>query len=232
VTDLKGLIQIAGIGNREEALMLIAAGVHQLGFPLRLDVHRDDLTEEETAAIIRLLPSTASAILITYLSEADELITLCRKTGCRKVQLHGKISLSQLKRLRALDQDLLLIKSLIVRNQNFAELESLMQSCTPYVDAFITDTFDPETGASGATGKTHDWEVSRKLVKMSARPVILAGGLNPANVRQAIFAVKPAGVDAHSGIEHPDGKKDRELVDTFVREAMDAFASLGEAKHT
>jgi phosphoribosylanthranilate isomerase len=99
------------------------------------------------------------------------------------------------------------------------------------VDAFITDTFDPETGASGATGKTHDWEVSRKLVKMSARPVILAGGLNPANVRQAIYAVNPAGVDAHGGVEHPDGKKDRELVDTFVREATDAFASLGEAKH-
>jgi phosphoribosylanthranilate isomerase len=145
--------------------------------------------------------------------------------------LHGKISLSQLKRLRALDQDLLLIKSLIVRNQNLAELESLMQSYTPYVDAFITDTFDPETGASGATGKTHDWEVSRKLVKISARPVILAGGLNPANVRQAIFAVNPAGVDTHSGVERPDWKKDRELVDTFVREATDAFASLAEAKH-
>ncbi|MCX5841326.1 MAG: phosphoribosylanthranilate isomerase [Deltaproteobacteria bacterium] len=230
MTDLKGLIQIAGIGNREEALMLIAAGVRQLGFPLRLDVHREDLTEEETAAIIRSLPSSASAVLITYLSQADELITLCRKTGCRKIQLHGKISLSQLKKLRALDQDLLIIKSLIVRNQNLAELKTLMQSYTPDVDAFITDTFDPETGASGATGKAHDWEVSRKLVKMSARPVILAGGLNPANVRQAIFTVKPAGVDTHSGVERPDGKKDKELVETFVREATDAFASLGEAK--
>ena len=55
--------------------------------------------------------------------------------------------------------------------------------------------------------------------------------MNPGNVRQAIYAVNPAGVDTHSGVERTDGKKDRGLVDTFVREATDAFASLGEANH-
>ena len=59
------------------------------------------------------------------------------------------------------------------------------------VDAFITDTFDPDTGASGATGKTHDWEVSQRIVEHSPLPVILAGGLGAGNVKEAIMQVKP-----------------------------------------
>jgi hypothetical protein len=53
--------------------------------------------------------------------------------------------------------------------------------------------------ASGATGKTHDWRVSRRLVEVADKPVILAGGLNPENVKRAILEVRPAGVDSHSG---------------------------------
>jgi phosphoribosylanthranilate isomerase len=54
---------------------------------------------------------------------------------------------------------------------------------------FITDTFDPSTGASGATGKTHDWDISKSLVQLSPKPVILAGGLNAENVYEAILHV-------------------------------------------
>jgi phosphoribosylanthranilate isomerase len=91
------------------------------------------------------------------------------------------------------------------------------------VDAYITDTFDPETGASGATGKTHDWRVSRRVVGQSPRPVILAGGLTPANVRDAILAVRPAGVDAHTGLEDASGRKSGEKVKKFVGGAREAF---------
>jgi phosphoribosylanthranilate isomerase len=165
--------------------------------------------------------------LITYLTRADDLLALCRRTGLRKVQLHADIALPQLQRLRALDPGLFIMKSLIVGERDPAELETLMQSSTPYVDAFITDTHDPATGASGATGRTHDWEISRRLVTASARPVILAGGLNPSNVRQAILTVRPAGVDAHTGVEGPDGRKEDACVRAFVREAMEVFALIG-----
>jgi len=94
------------------------------------------------------------------------------------------------------------------------------------VDAFITDTYDPATGACGATGRTHDWSVSRKLVELSSRPVLLAGGLTPDNIRQAIGQVRPAGVDAHTGVEGPDGRKDPALVRRFVAEARAAFHAL------
>ena len=93
-----------------------------------------------------------------------------------------------------------------------------------YVDAFITDTFDPVTGASGATGKTHDWEISRRIVEHSRHPVILAGGLTPENVGDAIRLVRPAGVDVHTGVEDDQGRKDRRRVEAFVTRARDAFA--------
>ena len=89
---------------------------------------------------------------------------------------------------------------------------------------FITDTFDPATGASGATGKTHDWTVSRKLVELSPKPVILAGGLNPSNVYEAIRIVRPAGVDVHTGVEDSSGRKSRSLIEAFVNEAARGFA--------
>lgn len=94
------------------------------------------------------------------------------------------------------------------------------------MDAYITDTFDAETRASGATGKTHDWKVSRQLVQQSPWPVILAGGLSPDNVQEAILEVRPAGVDAHTGLEDGSGRKSEEKVRRFVVEAKEAFRKM------
>ena len=223
---MQGIIQIAGIIDQEEADMLVDTGVHQLGFPFGLAVHKEDITEKDAAKIIGSLRPSVSAVLITYLNEAEKILDLCKRIGTAKVQLHGDISLTELIRLKALFPDLSVIKSLIVRYHNLAKLESDISAFSPYVDAFITDTYDQITGACGATGKTHNWDISRRLVEISPRPVMLAGGLNPENVRRAIAHVRPAGVDAHTGAEKSDGRKDADLVRKFVREATEAFASL------
>jgi len=112
-----------------------------------------------------------------------------------------------------------IIKSLIVRGSNTDTLIDEVRRYEACVDSFIIDTSDPVTGASGATGRVHDWEISRRLVASSARPLILAGGLNAGNVRQAIRTVRPAGVDVHTGIEGRDGRKRYDLTRCFVEEA-------------
>jgi phosphoribosylanthranilate isomerase len=206
--------------------MLVREGVLRLGFPFGLSVHREDITEHAAAAIIRLLKPPVSPVLITYVSEAEKILELCRRIGATKVQLHGSLSAEEIARLHARASDLTIIKSLIVKNSNLSELESCIISYSPYVDEFITDTYDPVTGACGATGKTHDWDISRRLVHISPKPVILAGGLNPDNIRRAIVHVRPAGVDAHTGVEGPDGRKDPERVRAFVREAKKAFSEV------
>jgi len=217
------LIQVAGIRDAAEAALVQECRIRYLGFPLRLPVNREDLTEAEAAAIIRSFRPPVRGVLITYLDEAEAIRGFCRSLGARMVQLHGDISAAELARLRELDPGLTVIKSLVVGMHPMSVLEGLVIELGPLVDGFLTDTYAPETGAAGATGRTHDWEVSRRLVELSARPVILAGGLTPANVAQAISVVRPAGVDVHTGVEDATGRKDRGRMLAFVAEASAAF---------
>jgi phosphoribosylanthranilate isomerase len=220
------LIQIAGVIDAAEAQMLQQCGVRYLGFPLRLPVHRADLTEGEAATIIKGMALPVFGVLITYLDEANEIAEFSHSLGARIVQLHGEIDRDELKRLKTLAPTLTVIKSLVVGMQDEKTLEAMVSKLSPFVDAFITDTFDSKTGASGATGKTHDWRVSRHFVELSDRPVILAGGLTPENVKRAILEVRPAGVDSHTGVEDSTGRKSREKVQKFLSEAHAAFQQV------
>lgn len=82
----------------------------------------------------------------------------------------------------------------------------------------------PQRVPAGATGRVHDWSVSAELVRRSLRPVILAGGLTPANVREAIKAQGVRPPWTCTGVEGPDGSKDPQLVRAFVRAARAGFA--------
>jgi phosphoribosylanthranilate isomerase len=85
----------------------------------------------------------------------------------------------------------------------------------------ILDTYDPVTGRHGATGKTHDWSLSRQIVLQSRRPVILAGGLTEANVGDAIRAVRPWAVDVHTGVEDADGTRNFDKLRSFIARAKE-----------
>ncbi len=223
---MKNLIQIAGVIDKEEAIMLMNAGVDYLGFPLRLPVNKEDLTEDEAVEVINIIKPPHRAVLITYLDNAKEIIAFCEKLNVNIVQLHGRISKQELEKTKVLNPSLEIFKSLVIAENNYADLEEMVETLSPWIDAFITDTFDPATGAEGATGKTHDWSISKKLVDISHKPVIIAGGLNPSNVKNAIFEIRPAGVDVHTGVESKDGRKDYNLVKKFVEESKEGFAAI------
>jgi phosphoribosylanthranilate isomerase len=219
-------IQIAGIRSKAEAKLLEECGVGYLGFPLRLPVHAEDASDTEVARMVAGITPPAQGVLITYLDDPEEIAGLCRALGFGIVQLHGDIGAAALDRLRILDPELSIIKSLVVGRKDPTALEADVLEFSPRVDAFLTDTWDPESGACGATGKTHDWRISRRLVEMSPRPVILAGGLTPESVAAAIGEVRPAGVDSHTGVEDASGAKSREKVARFVQEAMAQFRRM------
>jgi phosphoribosylanthranilate isomerase len=222
----RNFIQVAGVIDKVEAGMLVDCGVRFLGFPLRLPVHKEDLSEDDAATIIRSLHPPRFGVVITYLDDANEIVAFTDQLGAGIVQLHGDIELQELRRLRLLRPDLAIIKSLVIGEQGRAELIETVATMGPDVDAFITDTFDPATGASGATGKTHDWSISREIVGASQQPVILAGGLTPLNVREAILEVRPAGVDVHSGVEDISGRKNRAHVTAFLAAAVAGFKEI------
>ncbi len=222
----KGLIQVAGVIDQTEANMLLQAGVDWLGFPLRLPVHTEDLSEAAAAEIIRGIPAPAAGVLITYLDRAAEVSHFSNELSAGIVQLHGEIPVAEVQQLKEMAANLFVIKSLVVRGDNLAELAKMTQTYASFVDAFITDTHDPSTGADGATGKTHDWRISRELVTVSPKPVILAGGLNPGNVQAAIEEVRPAGVDVHTGVEDDNGRKCPKKVAAFAAAAQKGFAAI------
>ena len=183
---MRGIVQIAGVADRAEAMMLVEAGVEQIGFPLGLPVHREDIAAEDAAQIIRRLPPPASGVLITYLNKAERILDLCKEIGARKVQLHGGISIAEIVKLKSLDPDLTVIKSLIVEDNNLAELESSVAAFGPHCDAFITDTYDPATGAcgaqshsacaSGGRGRPHGCRRTRREKRCRPRQGICQGG--------------------------------------------------------
>lgn len=224
----RNLVQIAGVMDASEARMLRRCGVSYLGFPLRLPVNREDISEEDAATIIRALEPPAFGVLITYLDRSREIAAFASSLGARIVQVHGDIAVEELAKLKEIDPELLVIKSLVVGLHGEDMLEAMVDRFSPHADAFITDTYDPATGASGATGRLHDWSVSRRLVEMSERPVILAGGLDPGNVRRAILEVKPGGVDCHTGVEDDAGRKCPEKVKAFVAEAETGFRLIAD----
>ncbi|MFO7866258.1 MAG: Smr/MutS family protein [Candidatus Aminicenantes bacterium] len=219
-------IQVAGIRDWKEAKILMQAGVEYLGFPVNPPVHDEELSEPETAEVIRRIPAPHRPVVITYSDSAEEIIRLCENTGARIAQIHGDISWNALSQIKNLTPRLSLLKSLIVQPGSQPRLQEEISLFSDWVEAFITDTYDPRTGATGATGKIHDWEVSRELVVRSPRPVILAGGLNPDNVEEAIRRVRPEGVDAHTGLEDSKGRKDPKKVRRFLQAARAAFADI------
>lgn len=213
------IVQVAGVRSLAEANRVCECGVDWIGFPLRLPVHAQDTSEAEAAEIIASLPRTVRAVLITYLDNADAIRDFCQELGVTTVQLHGPVPVCELRKLRERAPQLTVVKSLVVGLKGEDSAERTLARAEAYVDGFITDTFDPETGASGATGKRHDWACSRRLVEATCRPVILAGGLTPANVAEAVRTVRPAGVDVHTGVETADGGKDARAIGDFCDNA-------------
>lgn len=207
-------IQIAGVSTLDEAVALERLGVDALGFTVRLPTgEHDGLTEAKARSIILALPPFVSTVAITYVDNAREAMDLCRYLGVSTLQLHGEFSTHDLEMMRAGVPHLKLIRAVHVTGPD-AVVRA--RSLERRVDALILDTYDPETGRHGATGKTHDWTISRRIVESVRVPVILAGGLTPENVADAIRTVRPWAVDVHTGVEEADGRRSLEKMQAFV----------------
>jgi phosphoribosylanthranilate isomerase len=217
-------VQIAGISSLDDALAAERAGADALGFTVRLPsgVH-DGLTEATARGVIATLPPFITSVAITYVDTARTAVDLCRYLGVTAIQLHGPFPSHDLPLIRAALPHLKLIRAVHVTGpEALAQARALERR----VDALILDTYDPATGRQGATGKTHDWAISRQIVDQVRVPVILAGGLTPANVADAIRAVRPWAVDVHTGVEHPDGRRDLPALRAFIKRARGV--ELGE----
>ena len=209
-------VKICGIKNIEDARAAYEAGADELGFHVALDGGRSPLTPESAAEMIRMLPGGVSSVVVTSATQPAQLIEIAKKTGANVLQLYGDATPEQVRAVKAELPNIVIWKVLNVSDDSSIAKAKEYEGAA---DAIALDTLNKETGVRGGSGKTHDWNISKKIVESVSIPVVLAGGLTPENVAEAITTVHPAGVDVNSGVSNPDGSKDIEKVRAFITNA-------------
>ena len=211
-------VKICGIRRHEDALIAAELGADAIGLLVGQRHNSPDFISAAVAReISRTLPPSVEAVLVTQITEVDEIERLLRQSGIRAVQLHSEITADSIANLRTRFPDLKVFKSVHVIS---AESVRYPEGFSKVVDGFVLDTINVATDQVGGTGNIHDWSISQKIVeRFPDIPIILAGGLNSKNVRSAIESVHPFGVDVNSGTKGSDGFKDARKMREFIREA-------------
>ncbi len=207
--------KICGLRTAHDLQCAIDAGAHAVGFIVGArHFTEDELSVDAARSLIAQVPVFVQRVLVTHAGTAAAVVELVERLPVHAVQLHDEISADDVRAIRTARPNLSLIRAVHVTGEDaVAEARRL----GGLADALVLDT---KTGDRiGGTGKVHDWSISRKIVSEVPVPVILAGGLNPDNVAEAIEQVKPYAVDVNSGVEDASGAKDPAKVKTFVATA-------------
>ena len=215
-------VKACGIKTEQELEAAVAAGVDAVGF-LVGQVHAscDFILASTAARLVRALPPYVTPVLVTHLTEPSAVLELAEQTSIQTIQLHGGGSPENVALLRdRLGTGGKLVYAVHVIDTKVVPSPDVYY---PLVDALLLDSMDPAAGKVGGTGQTHNWVVSAEVAASAPVPVILAGGLTPANVAGAIRLVRPYAVDANSGLRGFDGVLDRNLCSAFVRNAVNAL---------
>lgn len=197
-------VKICGITTKEDALLAVAAGADALGFVFCEKSPRC-VTPQKAAAIIRELPPFIQTVGLFVDEEAEQVNWTADFCGLDLVQLHGDEDPDD-----CVEINRRVIKAFRVKNAN-----SLAGIKRYQVAGYLLDAWSPD--AHGGTGQSFDWDLARAAG--IADRLILAGGLTPDNVAEAVRTVAPYAVDVSSGVESAPGRKDPDRVREFVRQA-------------
>ena len=213
-------VKICGITTVEEIQMAERAGAHAVGFLVgRLHASRDFLEPDRARELARMVPPFLVPVLVTHIEDGGEILALAEHVPTAAVQLHSDLPADVLRELRARLAPRKVIGKVSVEDDTAIARAREIEG---FVDAIVLDSRDRASGRVGGTGTTHDWSISARIVEGSRVPVILAGGLTPENVADAVRTVRPWAVDVNSGVETADGRKDPHRLARFVAAAGDS----------
>ena len=207
-------VKVCGITNAKDALAAVEAGADALGF-IFYEKSPRYVVPAVAAAIIAELPPLVTPVGVFVNEGVATVRSIMDSCGIAMAQLHGdepasycrELSRPAMKALRLKDRGSLLA---------LAECKG-----RGGVRGFVLDTFSEV--AYGGTGQIADWNLAAEVAKTT--PILLAGGLTPENVMEAIRAVRPYGVDVSSGVESVPGKKDHTKMRAFL-EAVRVVSAL------
>lgn len=176
------------------------------------------ITDRMIFEIAKAVPPPIGTFLLTSETSVYKIIEHHQRTQTNTIQLVDALTKGTYQELRIALPGIKVVQVIHVINERSVD-EAIRIS--GQVDAILLDSGIPNLQIKelGGTGRTHNWKLSRLIRDSIDIPVFLAGGLNPENVRQAIEAVQPFGVDICSGLR-PDGNLDRHKLDQFIHEVM------------
>ena len=213
-------VKICANTNVEDAKLAAELGADAVGFVFAPS--KRQVTLEQVAAIVPHLPAGLEKIGVFMTRDAGEILGIVRATGLTGVQLHGGFDLDLARRLRReLVDDVTVIQTLHwivdgqVSNADEVAVQLRMIAREPAIDRVLLDS--KTGGASGGSGVRFDWNAAQDtLASIRGIKLIVAGGLRPDNVAEAIAALDPWGVDVASGVEADPGRKHPEKLQQFI----------------
>ncbi|MCB4755601.1 MAG: phosphoribosylanthranilate isomerase [Elusimicrobia bacterium] len=209
-------VKICGITNKEDATWAINYGADFIGLNFYKDSPRH-ISLSNAVAWVPQLPSFTTAVGIFVNADKDEIVKTVDKLNLKGIQLHGDESPEFIQSVRvALEgqgRSVFIIKAFHISDEStlnnipfFAEV----------VDYFLLDSKVDDT--PGGTGVRFNWDLAVKVKEMG-KPVFLAGGLTPENVKEAVKKVAPFAVDVASGVEKSPKRKDPQKLQDFINNA-------------
>jgi phosphoribosylanthranilate isomerase len=207
-------VKICGNTSLEDALLAAEAGADAVGFVFAPSPRR--VSAEQVAAITLKLPSSIEKIGVFVDSSFDEIETAVRDGGLTGVQLHFDGTEDLPLRLREkFGPGLRIVRALHYGPEVVGRIGVLAGD--DRIDAVLIDSRTAK--AVGGTGTSYDWNAAESLFRGAGARLIVAGGLTPSNVSEAVERLRPWGVDVVSGVEIAPGRKDPAKVRAFVRNA-------------
>jgi phosphoribosylanthranilate isomerase len=209
-------VKICGLTNAADRDVAIDAGADALGFIVDVSVDTPREIDAETAeSLVADAPPFVTTVLVTMPSAVQPAARLQEQVGADAIQVHRGLEPDYVAGLR--ERTTASVIAVIDPDEDDV-VEYAMAA-----DALLVDTASEDGG--GGTGETHDWVRTANITTNLGTPVILAGGLTPENVGEAVTEVQPYAVDTASGVERDGGRKDPEKVREFVQHAKEAELS-------
>ena len=208
-------IKFCSMKNEDDIAIALKVKPDAVGFLVGQQHKSSDfISPQKARELSQLLPTSITPVLVTHMSRPEDISLLVSETDIKTLQLHGGSTVEQVIELRKLlPCDSKLIYAVHINDDVVPEI---IDSIIAHIDMLLLDSCINSEDRVGGTGVVHDWGISANIVKSYGIPIILAGGLTPGNVVNAIEYVHPYGVDVNSGVKDNNGFRSLSLCSKFV----------------
>lgn len=210
-------IKICCISSIEEAKTAIEAGADAIGLVAKMPSGPGPIPDELIKQISQSVPPLIGTFLLTSETSAEKIIRHHYRTHTNTIQIVDLLSMGTYSQIRETLPSVKLVQVIHVIDSSSVDLAITLSNS---VDALLLDSGNPNLKIKelGGTGRVHNWNLSRQIRDNAKCPIILAGGLKPENVRQAIEEVQPFAIDVCSGVR-TNGALDINKLSCFIKNA-------------